>query len=106
MQELDDPFQESAASQSAGQVLKQLLDFVLASFNSFDLNQDGFLTRFEIERALQAPERTIKEAAFLQFILVRMNEIAETVQDDSEVLNGEIGISIDDLKTYFAALPG
>ncbi len=93
------------AKPKADKVLADVCQFVLESFDKFDLNNDGFLSREEIEIALRAPDRTVKQAAFLQFLLVRMNEIAAAVDDDPNSAEAaESGISSLDLRTYFAHL--
>jgi hypothetical protein len=89
-----------ASNKKAPVVLQEVYSFVLSSFEKFDINADGFLSRQEIEQALLAPERTMKQTAFLHFLLERIAEIAAASKDDAE----EDSISRSDLKAYFEQL--
>ncbi len=91
-----------ASNKKAPVVLKEVCAFVLESFEKFDTNGDGFLCRQEIEQALQAPERTMKQAAFLHFLLERITEIAAASQEEESGQPPHLdSISRSDLKAYF-----
>lgn len=93
-----------ASNKKAPVVLKEVCAFVLESFEKFDINADGFLCRQEIEQALQAPERTMKQAAFLHFLLERITEIAAASKEDGPQPAQLESISRSDLKAYFEQL--
>ena len=78
---------------NAKQAIENVRDFILASFEKLDTNQDGLLSDSELADALRAPGLTAKDAASLNFLQTRMSAIAST---------GEISKA--NLQAYFAAL--
>ena len=87
------------AKTNAIKAIEDLRDFALSSFESLDSNQDGFLSHYELEQALKAPGLTAKDAAFLNFLLVRLVEIGNS--HHVELPNC---ITKEDLNVYFAKL--
>jgi hypothetical protein len=83
-------------------VIEGLKDFVFASFDKFDLDGDGFLSREELTAALESEGRTVREAAFINFLLVRMAEIAAAYDDG--LSDKPDCISRMDLQEYFARI--
>ncbi|MBS1992592.1 MAG: hypothetical protein JSS83_18870 [Cyanobacteria bacterium SZAS LIN-3] len=67
------------------------------SFQKLDKNGDGFLSRSELQEALAAPGLTARDAASLNFLLVRLGEIGSGDETDKR-------ISREDLNHYFAAI--
>jgi len=86
----------------AMQALNEFEEFVYANFDHLDQNKDGFLSREELLGALYEKGRTVRELAFLNFLLVRMKEIAASYQE--EWADKPDCISKLDLQAYFAKL--
>jgi hypothetical protein len=86
----------------ADQLLKDVHDFICQNFDRLDLNGDGFLSKEELETALAKPGTTIREAAFLNFLLVRIREIGACYQE--EWAEKPDCISKLDLEEYFSSL--
>lgn len=83
-------------------VILELQEFALCQFDVLDSNKDGFLSREELLKALYDQERTARELAFLNFLLVRAREISLSHRDEAEP--GPGCISRRDLQEYFARL--
>ena len=102
--ELIDPNDFQAFEPRAKEVIVELRDFSLLRFDALDGNKDGFLSREELLGALYEPGCTVRERAFLNFLLVRIREIAASYHEDGQ--HRPDCISLHDLREYFARLLG
>ncbi len=83
-------------------VLNQFKEFVFANFEAFDTDRDGFLSKDELHQAVRQEGRTLREAGFINFLLVRMQEIADAFDEQND--GKKDCISRMDLQAYFAKL--
>lgn len=86
------------------EVINEFRDFVFVNFDEMDQNKDGFLSREELLAALYDKNRGVRELAFLNFLLVRIKEIAACYDEDWA--DKPDCISKQDLREYFARLNG
>ena len=86
----------------ADRLLKDVKEFIFQNFDRLDLNGDGFLSKEELETAIAKSGTTMREAAFLNFLLVRIREIGACYQE--EWAEKPDCISRMDLQEYFAKL--
>src|ERR1700728_4121486 len=86
----------------ADQVINEFQEFVFTNFDEMDKNKDGFLSREELLAALCDKKRSVRELAFLNFLLVRIREIAASYQE--EWADKPDCISKPDLREYFSKL--
>ena len=86
----------------ASAAIKEFEEFVNKNFDQFDRDGDGFLSASELEAAIHDENRTMKEVGFLTFLLTRIHEISEAVQEEGVQITD--CISRLDLKEYFSRL--
>ncbi len=80
-------------------VISHLRRFVEEEFEDLDQNQDGFLSREELLKALFDPGRSTRELSFINFLINRLREISLAFEEEGD---GKIDcISRLDVQHYF-----
>jgi len=86
----------------AREVLVDLRAFIDCQFDLLDKSGDGYLSREELLIALFEKGRNQRELAFLNFLLVRIREIAASYDEGRDSRPDEISKA--DLQQYFSNL--
>jgi len=82
-------------------VFGELKEFAFEQFNKLDSDDDGFITEAELQNALSSPDFSIKQRAFVTFLLRRVEIVSNSY--DEGWAHGRTGISLVDIQEYFAA---
>ncbi|MBU6452536.1 MAG: hypothetical protein KGS72_12195 [Cyanobacteria bacterium REEB67] len=96
---------------SVSDLLAEIQQFGLTTFDRLDVNGDGFISAAELERALQLNELNWREKNYVRFLLTNAETIGRAFDDNDGVSPCGIsrhdlilGISRNDLIEYFSKL--
>jgi hypothetical protein len=82
-------------------VFLEVKEFAFEQFAHLDADQDGFISEPELKEALNYPDFSIKQKAFVTFLLRRSEMVSKSYKE--EWADGRKGISLVDIQEYFAA---
>jgi hypothetical protein len=78
----------------------EIKEFAFKEFAALDEDQDGFLSKSELTKALDSGEFNLKQRGFISFLLRRIADIEETYIE--QWADWRKGISLVDVQEYFA----
>jgi hypothetical protein len=84
------------------QLFAEIKIFAFEQFAHLDKDSDGFISQPELEQALSSDGFSVKQRAFVSFLLRRIEEIRDTYKEEWAA-GGRQGISLVDLQEYFAS---
>jgi len=91
-------------------LMKEIQQFALRTFDSLDLDSNGFISARELELAMRSRRLNLREKNYLRFLLINLEAIGRACDDHDGIspcgiLRDEIkGISRPDLVRYFARM--